>query len=178
MFRANLSGKSVGNYSETRFLRVRTIECEDILQKVKMDPNAGRVSFESNMQILSDMSVGKNLAVGGTAVIQGACTASAIETFSDPRLKNKINPITTDFAYTAIEALTPYAYNMAHTSKRCIGVLSTDVKRVMPDAVSTHQEFETVNYTEIGVVLLRVVQDLMERVKSMEHKIETLKNQA
>ena len=179
MFRSNLAGKSRDNYTEVRFLRVRTIECEDILQKLKLDPNAGRVSFESNMQVLSDLSVGKNLSVGTNIVAQGTVSATGYSTFSDVRLKQNITALQAQDAYSIMDGLTPRRYTLRNATceNERIGFLAHEVKSVLPSAVTVCKGYDSVNYTELGVVLFKVVQDLRERIRVLEDTVVRLKRQ-
>ena len=168
MFRSNISGESTGNFEEMRFLRVRTIECEDILQKLQNDPNAGRVRFASNV------TAEKNLAVEENFTVNGDIAAATLTLTSDARLKEKITPLLVDEAINIVKGIGTYKFNFKSSpDKTHVGVMSHEVNKVLPCCVKKNK-FDSVNYAGLNSVLFGVVKNLLSRVEHLEKKITLL----
>jgi hypothetical protein len=101
---------------------------------------------------------------------------------SDPRLKEDIEPVTD--ALSKVEKLTGYTFTMKKDGKASAGVLSTEVKNVLPSAVQqstmplshdsvTEEPDETlydiVEYDQLHALLI-------EAIKELKAQVEELKN--
>lgn len=105
--------------------------------------DAGIAQGNYNMQAAQNSQSGFNSFLGGMAQLGSAALPLRL---SDPRLKTDITRVGTHPLGIGI-----YEYNIEGRRER--GVMSTDVRRVMPDAVAVGDDgFDRVNYTLIGGV--------------------------
>lgn len=102
--------------------------------------DAGIAQGNYDAQAAAQKQSGFNAFLGGLATLGGA----GIMKYSDPRLKSNIVRIGTHKLGIGV-----YEYDIAGRRER--GVMSTEVRGVMPDAVHVGPDgFDQVNYTKIG----------------------------
>ncbi|MCX4030480.1 tail fiber domain-containing protein [Spartinivicinus marinus] len=105
-----------------------------------------------------------NFTCNGAIYAKGDVTA-----FSDRRLKQHINPISSPL--NKLHQLGGYHYQRSDTGDYQVGVIAQEVQQVLPDAVRTTEDgYLSVNST--GVVAL-----LVEAVKVLSHKVSVLEEQ-
>ena len=97
-------------------------------------------------------------------------------TVSDKRLKTNIHPI--ENSLDKIKQVQGYYYNLiANPDKLHLGVIAQEVEKVMPEAISlVDNEHMGVNYTELIPVLINSVNELNDRVTTLEKQNETMMN--
>lgn len=96
-------------------------------------------------------------------------------TISDPRLKEDINPV--EDALAKVNALTGYTFTYKPDGTKSAGVMSTEIKEVLPSAVrqsnlplKTDGEtvYDVVQYDQLHALLIEAIKELTYRVKELE----------
>ena len=126
---------------------------------VSADMNIG--SFNATIPSIGFWNFGSNSAM--------ELIARKFTVFSDRRLKNNIEPITA--ALQKICNLRGVSYDLVESQGvkgRHLGLIAQDVKDVAPEAVSTSRGMMGVDYSALISVLV-------EAVKELDAKVETLK---
>lgn len=123
-----------------------------------------------NGSILSDPSL--TFEVNGTALIDDILTSS-LETLSDIRIKENIK----DFKPNKdMLNLGVYTYNIkSKPDTQDIGLIAQEVERVVPEIVREHRGLKSLQYDKIGALLLPIVKEQEERIRSLEATIAELK---
>lgn len=107
---------------------------------------------------------------GGWAVNvdnSGNVTATGnVTAFSDPRLKTDLVQISD--ALDKVARLTGYTYERIDTGERQVGLLSTDVEAVVPEAVQKGREYDAVNYGGLMGLMVEAIKELTARVEKLE----------
>ena len=108
------------------------------------------------------------------ALDYGLQAASIGAMFSDITLKSSIKDI--DDMLNRVMMVRPKSYIMVDRSTREYGVIAQELETVFPELVTTktHPEFgakKTVNYQQLAVLTLKALQELTERVESLEEVI-------
>ena len=165
MFRNNESGTK-SEYEELRFLRVQSIVCEDLIQNFGTDASAGKVRFTSNLTAEGDVDFQKNFSVGGII------TAVELNLNSDRRLKSKIEPILLSQSKHIILNSKLYKYELKDKNKKKhVGVIAQEIQKLDENLVrSDSNGILSVNYIELLVHCLNVIQDLENRLSQHENK--------
>ena len=99
--------------------------------------------------------------------------ANSWATFSDRRLKNKIELITN--ALDKLDQIHGYTYNWKNKSdsSRQVGVIAQEIELVMPEAVKTGSDgYKTVDYGKLSALLIQAVREQQTIITSLENKIE------
>lgn len=124
--------------------------------------------------------------------VDGPVNASAFNQGSDVNLKEDIKPLKN--ARDGLSKLCGYSYTLKKDGSRHVGVIAQEVQGVIPEAVSTFEdydylqgptkdgseligkaEFLQVDYSAISAYLLQVCKEQEEDLKSMREEIEELK---
>ncbi len=98
-------------------------------------------------------------------------------TISDPRLKENIEPVTD--ALAKVEQLNGYTFTYKADGVESAGVMSTEVKEVLPSAIKQSKlslklgddnetEYDIVQYDQLHALLIEAVKELSARVKELE----------
>jgi hypothetical protein len=103
-------------------------------------------------------------------------------TTSDPRLKDNIQKV--EGALEKVEKLTGYTFTYKVDGRESAGVMSTEVKEVLPSAVRSttlplkspngeddQTEYDVVQYDQLHALLIEAVKELTARVKELEAKV-------
>lgn len=117
------------------------------------------------------------LTDAGNLEVDGNVTAYST-VVSDPRLKENIQPVTD--ALSKVEKLSGYTFNYKHDGTASAGVMSTEVKDVLPSAIrqstlnlmlgdDNQTEYDTVQYDQLHALLIEAVKELSARVKELEN---------
>jgi len=106
------------------------------MQQSLQDLGANYAQIQANEQAASAARS------AGSSSAAGSILAAGIGLFSDPRLKTGIKQIG-----TLKSGLGLYEYSYLWSDKRTTGVLSTEVREIMPEAVTTVHGFDAVNYS-------------------------------
>jgi len=99
-------------------------------------------------------------------------------TISDPRLKENIEPVTD--ALAKVEQLNGYTFTYKADGVESAGVISTEVKEVLPSAIKQSKlslklgddnetEYDIVQYDQLHALLIEAVKELSARVKELEN---------
>ena len=102
-------------------------------------------------------------------------------TTSDPRLKDNIQPV--EGALDKVAKLTGYTFNYKVDGRESAGVMSTEVREVLPSAVrettlplkspngeDDTTEYDVVQYDQLHALLIEAVKELTKRVEKLEAK--------
>ena len=103
-----------------------------------------------------------------------------ITAYSDPRLKNIISKI--ENPLEKLDQLNGYLYERLDlNNKREIGLLTSDVKKVLPELVCTIKTevtelipdgvLETLDYSKITALLVEVCKEQQKRIEELEKKV-------
>jgi len=111
------------------------------------------------------------LTSGGGWALQsdnsGNLTATGnVTAYSDPRLKKNLVKIGDSLAKVSL--LTGYTYERIDTGEPGVGLLSTDVESVVPEAVQKSGKYDAVNYGGLVGLLVEAIKELTARVEELE----------
>lgn len=110
--------------------------------------------------------------VSGVAFIDDLIVNS-FTTYSDKRLKDNIQLYK---ANPNILNLNTYTYNYkskpGHTE---IGVIAQEVEAIEPMLVKEQDGYKSVHYDRIGIMMIPIVKEQQQRIKSLEHELSDLK---
>lgn len=104
-------------------------------------------------------------------VVQASGVLNATNGFfqvSDINKKNIIGEISLDKCYNLIDKCQAIVYTLKDdtTNKKQIGVIAQEVEQFFPEIVNTNNKGEkTLDYSKLTVILLRVVKDLITKIK-------------
>lgn len=103
-------------------------------------------------------------------------------TTSDPRLKDNIQKV--ENALEMVEKLNGYTFTYKVDGRESAGVMSTEVREVLPSAVTEttlplksplgpddETEYDVVQYDQLHAVLIEAVKELSAKVKELEAKV-------
>ncbi len=136
---------------------------------------SGNAIYRTSGQVLIGTEQSENpsavLDVSGVALIRNIICQSA-ETYSDIRLKTNIEPFESP---RSILDLGVYSYNYKRDLEtKEVGLIAQEVEKVAPELVREHDGFKSVQYDRLGALLLPIVKEQSERIKSLEEKVESL----
>lgn len=134
--------------------------------------NSGTMGF-----LKSDGNWGFYSDNGGNTSCPGTAYAANFYISSDPRLKKDIRPITKEAAEAFVRNVRGYVYRMIDTNTLTSGVLSTEVKMMVPALVTSHDEYERVNYDGMTPYLLVHANSQTERQDQTDLLIRTLRDE-
>ncbi len=119
-------------------------------------------NYELEQQAIRNQALGVNPA-GGSGV-QSSSRQSSFNLFSDPRLKENVRGM--DGALEKLNFLQGNMYNYKDDDddERTGGIMSTDVKKVMPEAVGSREGYDTVDYPMVTGLLVEAVKELDAKV--------------
>lgn len=101
---------------------------------------------------------------------------------SDPRLKTELQPI--EGALGRVGQLTGYTYHYIN-GRASAGVLSSDVKKVLPSAVTQRAlplmdkgevEYETVDYAQLHGLMIEAVKELSQQMDRLTARVKELED--
>ena len=104
-------------------------------------------------------------------VLTGAVSGTSFSTTSDYRIKTDVISLSDSFT---IDNLNPITYFNLNTKKQDIGLIAHEVQEWYPCLVNGEKDGDTmqsVNYTGLIPVLIKEIQMLKERIKTIEEKI-------
>ena len=99
--------------------------------------------------------------------VQGTVTANEFVCDSDRRLKQRIAPLSPSEALGAVLQLEPKSYRFKGNPKKRYGLVSQEVKEVIPDVVKVGCLTEGVNYLELIPFLIGSIQKLETEVREL-----------
>lgn len=120
--------------------------------------------FNENVTLYKDVEVGGNMNISGNFI------ASSITESSSITLKENINPLINTL--DKILQLNPVTYDRKNSlNKNEVGLIAEEVNKVIPNLVSKDSEgkMQGINYTRLSVYLI-------DAVKTLAKEIEELKN--
>ena len=110
--------------------------------------------------------------VSGTAFLRDVL-AMSVSTQSDRRLKENIRPFTLP---KGILNLAPRLYNyISKPGATELGLIAQEVEEYVPELVRETGGMKSLQYDRLGVLLLPIVKEQEERLKSMEEEMAELK---
>jgi hypothetical protein len=134
------------------------------------------LTIKGNITSLQDMSVNRNLSIGGNMLIAGRSTATNFTTASDYRIKANVQSLI-DTSFT-VDLLKPVTYINKKLNIQDIGFIAHEVQEQIPFLVTGEkdgEEFQTLNYTAIIGILTKEIQDLKREMKEMRSELALLK---
>lgn len=96
---------------------------------------------------------------------------------SDPRLKKDIKPISPEGAEAFVRNVNGYVYKMIADDRLTAGVLSTEVKAMVPALVTESEGFDRVNYDAIIPYLLVHTRTLTDMVNNLSLEVRALRDE-
>ena len=141
----------------------------------------GRVAAQIAMNTAGVICLRDNPGTGWAALECSSVYASGnITAYSDPRLKNIISKI--ENPLEKLDQLNGYLYERLDlNNKREIGLLTSDVKKVLPELVCTIKTevtelipdgvLETLDYSKITALLVEVCKEQQKRIEELEKKV-------
>ena len=125
----------------------------------------------------------------GLEVAGGIKCSGAVDTSSDERIKENIEPISNSLSL--IEKLKGIKYNFTteysnttineNSNKKRFGLLAQEVEKVLPDIVNTNvneamkiDDFKTISYSSLIPILIEAIKELNDKNKQLESKLNKL----
>ena len=108
----------------------------------------------------------------GNLHVEGDIIAFSTTIVSDPKLKYDIQPLTNSLE--KINELNGVTWKWKNDGTPSAGVISTDVKKVLPEAVknqtslNTNEPYEAVNYDAIVGLLVEAVKELKKEIEELK----------
>ena len=157
------------NLQENRYLRVSYAEGGRV---VFDDINTGKVPESTNLYYTDARVDAKIISkvedrTLTNILVTQAVTANEFISDSDVRLKENIENIRNPF--NIIDELTPKTYNFKGNKRSRFGLISQEVKEILPDLVDTSGAYEALNYLDLIPILITAVKDLkmeIDKIKS------------
>ena len=135
-----------------------------------IDVNVGSLYVRDNLDSVHSLFD----ILSGDFHVDGDVVAFSTLIASDPKLKTNIQPLTNSL--DRVLQLNGVSWNWKSDNTPSAGVISTDVKKVLPEAVSmrtslnSKETFEIVNYDAIVGLLVEAVKDLQNQVDELKTK--------
>jgi hypothetical protein len=107
----------------------------------------------------------------------GSATAASFNATSDYRVKENVQTISGD-NYT-VDHLRPVSYTLKDSQEPHIGFIAHELQEHVPTAVKGEKDGEkmqSVNYSELIPILVKEIQDLKQKVSSLESEVDLLRN--
>ena len=150
----------------------------DIIDVDSIGKDAGdKIVFTNNSRIEFHVNGGEEMRLlsSGALHVDNDIIAYS-NTISDPRLKTDIVRI--DDALERLQALTGYEFTYKHDGRASAGVMSDEVAKVLPCAVTETdlafhggegELFDVVQYDQLHALLIEAVKTLAARVEALEN---------
>lgn len=129
------------------------------LQLQRTTSDGSLVSFRRNTSQVGTISV--------------TTTATAYNTSSDIRLKQDLRPINP----ALLDAIKVYDFEWKSDGTRAYGVMAQELEPILPQAVDkgeTPEDMWSVDYSKLVPLLIATVQEMKERIKFLEEKLNDL----
>jgi len=99
-------------------------------------------------------------------------SATSITETSARRYKENIVDVFYDML-PIIESLKPVTYNFKNSDKKEYGLIAEDVLSLLPELVKMNEdgEVEGIHYSKLTVILIKAIQELSERIISLESRL-------
>ena len=99
-------------------------------------------------------------------IFEGVCQA-----YSSRYVKHNIQPLT--FTSDIIDRLNPvsFIYNNDTSNKQHLGLIYEDTVNIVPQICLDDGQTKTINYAELTPLLLKEIQNLRKRVKTLEEQL-------
>lgn len=139
--------------------------------------NSGNIYFTGGQVLIGKtVSNDKNLMldVSGVGFINEVLT-TALETYSDRRLKENIAPMGVNKTILDLPACR-YNY-ISKPGQTEIGCIAQEMEQVAPELVHEHNGFKTVQYDRLGILLLPIVKEQESRIQQLESDMSELRAQ-
>lgn len=130
-----------------------------------------RVDNDANLGIgvkQADLPLSHKLEVSGSIRASRGVFAN-----SDERLKENIDYI--DGSGDILKSIDGFRFNFNGSEERQVGVIAQHVKEVLPEVVSEDKSgYLSVDYSKLTAVLINAVNDLTERVRDLEQRLNNV----
>lgn len=103
----------------------------------------------------------------------GTLSATSFTAGSDPRLKNNITKV--DNALDKINKLNGYTFTYKKNDMPSAGILTTELKEVLPSAVSvsnTDEAYEQADYNQMSALFIEAIKELKAEIEDLKSKIK------
>ena len=150
----------------------------DIIDVDSIGKDAGdKIVFSNNNRIEFHVNGGEEMRLlsSGALHVDNDIIAYS-NTISDPRLKTDVVRI--DDALERVQALTGYEFTYKHDGRASAGVMSDEVGKVLPCAVTETdlafhggegELYDVVQYDQLHALLIEAVKTLAERVEALKN---------
>lgn len=103
----------------------------------------------------------------------GTLSATQFTADSDPRLKDNITKV--DNALDKINKLNGYTFTYKKNDMPSAGILTTELKEVLPSAVSvsnTDEAYEQADYNQMSALFIEAIKELKAEIEDLKSKIK------
>lgn len=109
------------------------------------------------------------LTVDSSITAQGDIQAPAFYETSDIRKKDIKSDISIDKCYDLLDKCQTIVYTLKDSNKEQVGLIAQEVEEFFPEIVCTDNEgFKTLDYSRLTVICLKLIKDLISRIKKLE----------
>jgi len=173
MFQYQYTGKTLYDLDSNRFLITRYVVDSETRNVIYSNTD---LTINGNITSLYDMSVNRNLSIGGNISINGRSTATSFTTPSDYRIKANIQSLI-DTSFT-VDLLKPVTYINKKLNTQDVGFIAHEVQEQYPFLVigeKDGQEHQSLNYIGLIGILTKEIQELKKEMKEMKNELALLK---
>jgi hypothetical protein len=147
---------------------LRIVVNNDIDDNINLKPT-GNVGINTDTPVYK-LDVNGTLGVNGDATFNYSCKAVSFNATSDYRIKENVLNLTNKSSFT-VDHLRPVTYTNKLSGKQDIGLIAHELQEHYPFLVSGEKdgaENQSVNYIGLIGILIKEIQELKERVKTLE----------
>lgn len=126
--------------------------------------NGSSTTSKSDALILTD---------AGALTVASNCNATAFYETSDIRKKNIVEDLSLSRCYDLIDKCQTIIYTLKEdpNNKKQLGLIAQEVNEIFPELITTDKDgMMTLDYSRITVICLRVLKELIIRIKKLEEK--------
>ncbi len=132
----------------------------------------------TEVEVANDLTVDKDIDVGGNLVVEGLMQVNALTTPSDRRLKKNISNL--DGVLNTMMLLRPTTYGLKDAQsddRQQFGFIAQELKEILPDLVHQDEEGQmSINYVQIIPLLTAALQEQQKTIDGLEERLKRLED--
>jgi hypothetical protein len=138
---------------------------------INTDTPAYKLDVNGTLRVFGETTLNNKLTItSGGLTVTGTCSATSFNATSDYRIKENVINLTNKSSFT-VDHLRPVTYTNKLSGKQDIGLIAHELQEHYPFLVSGEKdglENQSVNYIGLIGILIKEIQELKEKVKTLE----------